>query len=69
MPFALYWDDSAEDDQTYEKVRRAIYATKAEAIAQAEVDLDHGKRVLCIEQLSSVERDELNRGKVVWEPK
>lgn len=66
--FALYWDESAEDDPTYEKVRRAIYATKDDALAQAEVDLEHGKRILCIEELEKVERAHMNRGEVVWEP-
>jgi hypothetical protein len=66
--YALYWDDSAEDDPSYEKVHRAIYATQEEALAQAEADIEHGKRVLCIEQIEKVERKTMNRGEIVWEP-
>ena len=66
--YALVWDDSAPEDATYEKLSRAIYTTLEEAIAQGEYDCERGKRVLCIEEIDSVERDHLNRGEVVWEP-
>jgi hypothetical protein len=66
--YALYWDESDENDPTYEKVRRAIYASKAEALTQAEADMAYGRRVLCIEKLDHLEREHMNRGKVVWEP-
>ncbi len=40
MPvYALYWDESDEHDSSYEKVRRAVYATLEEARAQAIHDL------------------------------
>lgn len=39
--FALIWDEAAEGNP--EKLRRAIYSTKAEAIAQAEHDLRCGR--------------------------
>lgn len=66
--FALYWDESAADDPSYEKVRRAIYASLEDAVAQAEADMEHGKRVVCIEELDNVDRETMNRGRVVWQP-
>lgn len=65
MVFALYWDDAAEGNPP--KIARAVYATKKEAEVQRDHDLERGRRVLCIEQLSEVKQTELNRGKVVWE--
>lgn len=37
--FALYWDESDEWDDSYSKVRRALFNTQEEAIAQATHDL------------------------------
>lgn len=39
MPFYLYWDDSDPNNPSYLKLRRATYATLAEAKGQAEHDL------------------------------
>jgi hypothetical protein len=39
MLFYLYWDESDENDPSYEKIRRAAYATLDEAIAQGTHDL------------------------------
>lgn len=37
--FALYWDESDEWDDSYEKVRRALFATQEEAVNQGMHDL------------------------------
>lgn len=39
MMFALYWDESDEWDDSVEKVRRAIYSSKEDAVAQGTHDL------------------------------
>ena len=68
MPFCLIWDLSDENDPESEKLVRAVYATKKDALAQAEHDMTAGYRVVCIEEVKKIERDHMNRGKVVWEP-
>lgn len=37
--YALYWDESDEWDDSYEKIRRALYGSKEEAINQAMHDI------------------------------
>lgn len=37
--YALYWDESDPWDDSYEKIRRALYSTLDEAVAQGTHDL------------------------------
>lgn len=80
MAFRLVMDVSSEDDETPQKLRYAMYATKADAIRQAEHELatpaavkahrEHfGKDDLELHPSGiRILRIEDAKGKTVWEP-
>lgn len=72
MYYYLYWDASAEDDPSRTKLYRATYESLEDAKSQAEADIEHGKRVVCIEKskelLGGASAANIQRGESVWTP-